>query len=63
MTHVIEDLRRLDASEIGSGERQPNASWHQVTCTCGWTRKYVSQYRARVMHDRHADTLLEIASR
>ena len=53
--HTIEELRRLDVSEIGKGKGRPGsgASWHQVTCTCGWTRKYVSQYTARVMHDKH----------
>ena len=29
------------------------ASWHRVTCSCGWSRKYVSHYRAHVMHDKH----------
>jgi hypothetical protein len=52
--HIIKHLRQLDTSEVGNGERQLHASWHQVACSCGWTRKYVSQYRARIMHNRHA---------
>jgi hypothetical protein len=31
-----------------------NQTWHRVTCACGWSRRYVSRYRAQVMHQRHA---------
>jgi hypothetical protein len=48
--HTIKTLDRLptDPDRPKSG-----ATWHQVTCACGWTRKYVSHYRATVMHDKH----------
>lgn len=51
--HAIETLNPLptDPDRPKSG-----ASWHQVTCSCGWTRKYVSHYRAIVMHDKHTKT-------
>jgi hypothetical protein len=28
--HIIKHLRQLDTSEVGNGERQLHASWHQV---------------------------------
>jgi hypothetical protein len=28
--------------------------WHEVSCSCGWSGKYVSQYRAGVMFEKHA---------
>jgi hypothetical protein len=31
------------------------SAWHEVGCSCGWSRKYVSRYRATVMYDRHAE--------
>jgi hypothetical protein len=43
--HVI---ARLVAVQAG---RQ---TWYRVTCACGWSRRYVSRYRAEVMHQRHA---------
>jgi hypothetical protein len=46
--HTIETIDPLPTDRRKSG-----ASWHQVTCSCGWTRKYVSHYRAIVMHDKH----------
>jgi hypothetical protein len=58
--HVVEDLQLL---ELRDGERRPSgASWHQVTCSCGWTRKYPSRYRAEIMHDQHARDLTTEAS-
>jgi hypothetical protein len=50
--HAIETLQRLTFDPPRRG-----AAWHEVTCSCGWTRKYVSHYRALVMHDRHAREL------
>jgi hypothetical protein len=29
-------------------------AWHEVACLCGWSRKYVSRYRATVMFEKHA---------
>jgi hypothetical protein len=31
------------------------SGWHEVACTCGWWRKYVSRYRAYVMFDKHVE--------
>jgi hypothetical protein len=30
------------------------SAWHEVACLCGWSRKYVSRYRAGVMFEKHA---------
>jgi hypothetical protein len=54
--HVIKDLQRL---ELGGTARPSGASWHQVTCSCGWTRKYVSRYRAEIMHGQHTSKELD----
>jgi hypothetical protein len=29
--------------------------WHEVGCSCGWHRNYVSRYRAEVMFTRHVE--------
>jgi hypothetical protein len=29
-------------------------NWHRVECACSWSRRYVSRYRAEVMHQHHA---------
>jgi hypothetical protein len=48
--HTIEALDPLPTNRPKNG-----ASWHQVTCSCGWTRKYVSHYRhARQAHPRES---------
>jgi hypothetical protein len=42
--------------EITEMVRRPEihgAHWHRVVCACGWSGTYVSQYRCRVMHDKH----------
>ena len=46
--HTIETIEPLPTDRPKGG-----ASWHQVTCSCGWIRKYVSRYRAIVMHGKH----------
>jgi hypothetical protein len=28
---------------------------HEVACSCGWSRKYVSYYRASVMFEKHVE--------
>jgi hypothetical protein len=48
MTHNIITIEPL---KVGPQQRKV---WHQITCGCGWTRRYVSEYRARCMHERHA---------
>jgi hypothetical protein len=30
-------------------------AWHEVACLCGWSRKFVSQYRAGVMFEKHVE--------
>jgi hypothetical protein len=47
MTHNIITVEPL---KVGPQQRKV---WHQITCGCGWTRRYVSEYRARCMHQRH----------
>jgi hypothetical protein len=31
------------------------SAWHEVVCSCGWARKYVSRYRATVMFEKHVE--------
>jgi hypothetical protein len=50
MTHNIITIEPLT---VGPQQRQV---WHQISCGCGWTRRYVSEYRARCMHERHAQS-------
>jgi hypothetical protein len=51
MTHTI---TTIDPVKVGPQQQKKRQTWHQVTCSCGWTRKYVSQYTAKCMHTRHA---------
>jgi hypothetical protein len=51
-THTITGIEPI---EVGPQQRKVRKVWHQITCSCGWSRKYVSQWRARVMHKRHAE--------
>lgn len=43
-------------------EIQKTAAWHEVGCSCGWSRKYVSRCRATVMFERHVGRELERSS-
>jgi hypothetical protein len=29
--------------------------WYEVACSCGWKRKYPSNYRAHFMFEEHAE--------
>jgi hypothetical protein len=42
------DITRLELVAAGHQRR------HQITCACGWTHRYVSEYSARARHGQHA---------
>ena len=47
-------ITRLEPTPELAYRRAHGDHWHTVACSCGWTRKYVSRYRAHVMHAQHA---------
>jgi hypothetical protein len=42
--------------EIGGAHNH----WHEVRCSCGWVRKYVSRYRCEVMFEKHHQQAVEM---
>jgi hypothetical protein len=55
-THNITRLESAPTlGPLPLGRRRDSANWHRVICSCGWVRRYVSRYRAEIMHTKHAD--------